>query len=238
MLRAALFDMGGTLDGDGLHWLDRFASLYQAEGVVLPRETLRGAFDEAERRLATDDAIGDLGLEPMVDRHLEWQFDHLGDSRPAGAIRDRILRAFVEAVRASAAANLHPLRELKARGLLLGVVSNGCGNVDVLCREFGYGPLLSVVVDSRRVGMAKPDPAIYRHATTALGVSPAASLMVGDSFDRDVRPARAVGMKTAWLQGLSERPCPDPSGVDIRLRTLAELPSAIQALEMSERTVA
>jgi hypothetical protein len=53
MIRAILFDMGGTLDGDGLHWLDRFAALC-GRGVALPRETLRAAFDEAERRAAVD----------------------------------------------------------------------------------------------------------------------------------------------------------------------------------------
>ena len=49
MIRAILFDMGGTLDGDGLHWLERFLALYEAFGVELPRESIRDAFDEAER---------------------------------------------------------------------------------------------------------------------------------------------------------------------------------------------
>ena len=40
MIRAVLFDMGGTLDGDGVHWLDRFARLYAEAGVTLPRERL------------------------------------------------------------------------------------------------------------------------------------------------------------------------------------------------------
>src|SRR4051812_40820094 len=51
-LRAILFDMGGTLDGDGLHWLDRFAAAYAAAGMTLPFETLRAAFDSAEQRAA------------------------------------------------------------------------------------------------------------------------------------------------------------------------------------------
>ena len=50
MIRTILFDMGGTLDGDGLHWLERFVALYRDFGVELPRETIREAFDEAERQ--------------------------------------------------------------------------------------------------------------------------------------------------------------------------------------------
>src|SRR5450755_2676387 len=57
MIRAILFDMGGTLDGDGLHWLDRFAGLYQKFGASFPREKVRAAFDEAERRSLSDENI-------------------------------------------------------------------------------------------------------------------------------------------------------------------------------------
>ena len=35
MIRAILFDMGGTLDGDGVHWLDRFEILYARAGVAV-----------------------------------------------------------------------------------------------------------------------------------------------------------------------------------------------------------
>jgi FMN phosphatase YigB (HAD superfamily) len=51
--------------------------------------------------------------------------------------------------------------------------------------------------------------------------------MVGDSFDRDVRPAKQLGMKTAWLEGDEGRDCPDPSLVDFRLRTLGDLRAAL-----------
>jgi hypothetical protein len=34
-------------------------------------------------------------------------------------------------------------------------------------------------------------------------------------------------MKTAWLEGIEPRDCPDPSLVDIRLRALADLRDAL-----------
>ena len=34
MTRTILFDMGGTLDGDGLHWLERFLLLYRDHGSM------------------------------------------------------------------------------------------------------------------------------------------------------------------------------------------------------------
>ena len=225
MLRAILFDMGGTLDGDGLHWLDRFERLYADAGVVLPREALRAAFDEAERQAAWDETIAAAHLESMVDRHVSWQLRHLSlDDR---YLRRELVAGFVKSVRDAANANARLLAGLKARGLQLGVVSNGCGNVDRLCEDLGYASSLSVVVDSRRVGLYKPDPAIYVYAAARLGWSASSIMMVGDSFDRDVRPAKAIGMQTAWLEGPAGRDCPDRALVDVSLRALADLPGAL-----------
>src|SRR5262245_56366834 len=196
MVRAILFDMGGTLDGDGLHWLDRFVALYAAAGLRRPREILRQAFDEAERRAAVDEAIETAGFAAMVEKHVDWQLDWLGESQNA-PLRRRLVEGFLGPARAAAVDNVRLLSALASRGLQLGVVSNGCGNVDVLCTELGYARYLAAIVDSRRVGLYKPDPAIFIYAAAKLGEAPSHVLMVGDSFDRDVRPSRAIGMATA-----------------------------------------
>ena len=233
MLRAILFDMGGTLDGDGLHWLDRFEKLYAGAGVPLPRATLRAAFDEAERQAAVDETIATAHLEDMVDRHVGWQLRHL--SLDNLRLRRELVARFVKPVRHTARANAQLLAGLKSRGLQLGVVSNGCGNVDRLCDDLGYSPFLSIVVDSRRVGLYKPDPAIFLYASARLSLPSSSIMMVGDSFDRDVRPAKAAGMQTAWLEGPAARDCPDRGLADVSLRALADLP---EALDRQARIVA
>src|SRR4051794_29219827 len=120
MIKAILFDMGGTLDGDGLHWLDRFVFLYANAGVVVPRERLRAAFDEAERRAATDDVMSRASLAGMLDRHMRWQFEvlaHNGDPlRLDDLLRRRIVGEFVDIVQRAARVNVEMLHELKARG--------------------------------------------------------------------------------------------------------------------------
>lgn len=231
MIHAILFDMGGTLDGDGLHWLDRFVALYDDFGAQLPRAAIRGAFDEAERRAGLDDEIASSDLAQMIALHVKWQLAHLGLRDPE--LERHLIDGFVEPVRTAAAANARLLANLVARGLKLGVVSNGCGNVEKLCSDFGYEPYLSVIVDSRRVGLFKPDPAIFVHAAEKLGGDPGAMMMVGDSFDRDVRPAKAAGMKTAWLLGTEAQECPDPGLVDVHLRKLADLPAALSSASLA-----
>ena len=226
MIRGILFDMGGTLDGDGLHWLDRFVVLYAGSGLTVPRDRVRAAFDEAERLAALDDEIATAGLDEMIERHVGWQLAHLGASADA-TLHERLVQGFVRPVRHVAATNAPVLADLAGRGFRLGVVSNGCGNAGALCADLGYAPYLSTIVDSRRVGLYKPDPAIFIHAAAMLDLRPSEVMMVGDSFDRDVRPAKRVGMMTGWLEGCLARACPEPALVDLRLQRLAELPVAI-----------
>src|SRR5205085_6536837 len=92
-LRAVLFDVGGTLDGDGRPWCDRFCRLYAAARVILPDARLRAAFDHAERRAATDQRMAVSDLDRMVDLHVGWQlaFLRLEDDR----LRARLVRGFV-----------------------------------------------------------------------------------------------------------------------------------------------
>jgi HAD superfamily hydrolase (TIGR01549 family) len=228
MLRAILFDMGGTLDGDGVHWLDRFASLYAEADHALPRDVLRAAFDAAERHAAIDEEMLTAGLDAMLSRHVGWQFDALGISDQA--LQQRIVSGFASAVRRAAEANARLLASLHSRGFTLGVVSNGCGNVRILCDELGYTPYLMAVIDSRHAGVSKPDPAIYQLAIARLGVPASTIMMVGDSFERDIAPARSTGMRTAWLRG-EHNSCPDPAQVDLELQRLIDLLPAIDARE-------
>jgi len=221
MIRAILFDMGGTLDGDGLHWQDRFTALYRDFGVAVSRET----FDAAETRANQDRAIANSDFQRMIEFYVKWQVAHLGLTNVE--LEHHLTSGFIAPARKAAVANAELLKELKGRGFTLGVVSNGCGNVDKLCDDFGYTPFLSVIVDSRRVGLFKPDPAIFRHAAEKVGRDPGEILMVGDSFERDIRPAKQIGMKTAWLEGVEPRDCPDPSLIDLRLRKLADLREAM-----------
>jgi putative hydrolase of the HAD superfamily len=225
MIRAIFFDMGGTLDGDGGHWLDRFLALYKSFGSELSRDSIRDAFDEAERQSALDDNIASSDLAQMIELHVKWQLARLGLKNPK--LERHLSEGFIEPVRETVAANVQLLANLVERGFKLGVVSNGCGNVEKLCADFGYAPYLSVIVDSRRVGLYKPDPAIFVHAAEEVGSDPGTMMMVGDSFDRDVRPAKKAGMKTAWLAGAASQECPDPSLVDLHLRRLADLPAAL-----------
>jgi HAD superfamily hydrolase (TIGR01509 family) len=228
LLHNILFDMGGTLDGDGLHWLDRFIALYRNSGMDLPSAAIRAAFDEAERQSLLNEEMASANFAKMIELHVKWQLAYLG--LRSRSLARQLTEGFSGPVRKTAEINARLLASLADRGFKLGVVSNGCGNVANLCSDFGYASYLSTIVDSRWVGLSKPDPAIFLHAAKEMEAEPTSVLMVGDSFERDIRPAKQTGMKTAWLNGAQTRNCRDPSLVDLHLRRLADLLVALPAV--------
>ena len=81
------------------------------------------------------------------------------------------------------------------------LVSNFYGNIATVLREFGLGGLFLSVVESAVVGVRKPDPRIFTLGVEALGLHPGEVVVVGDSIDKDIVPARQAGCQTVWMRG-------------------------------------
>lgn len=107
------------------------------------------------------------------------------------------------------------LRALRGAGLRCAVVSNFDRRLLALLEGLALAPALDAVVLPSDAGAAKPDPALLRFALERLGCAPRDALCVGDDPERDLAPARALGM----------------AAVDAReLATLAELPARVADL--------
>lgn len=219
-LDAILFDYGGTLDGPGSHWLDRFVGFYRDAGVVMPIERLKPAFYAADEAAYADPAVRHMGLVELLDYHVAIQHDRLGLDDPA--LRRRLAEAFVADTLAALAASRDVVARLAARHRI-GVVSNFYGNVERILDAAGFSALLTVVADSTHVGAMKPDRRIFAYALAALGTAPAATLHVGDSLERDVRAAKALGLRTAWLTPTRT----GDAAADLMVTSLEELEEAL-----------
>lgn len=118
----------------------------------------------------------------------------------------------------------------------LGIIANQPSAVrDALHRD-GLDRSFEVWGVSDDVGFAKPDPRLFAHALDMARVEPAASVMVGDRLDYDVRPARSCGMRTVWmLRGEApDDPTPEQlAEADAAVHDLTELPAALEALDAS-----
>ncbi len=223
VLRAVLFDYGGTLDG-GTHWLDRFLRLYREAGLAVSFDRFRDAFDHATHCAYADRRVAGLDLQPLIEFHVARHVERLGVS-DAG-LAQRVSAAFMAASRAALAESRALLERLHRR-VALGVISNFYGNLDRLLAEANIAPLLASIIDSNRVGVRKPDPAIFALAVRQVGCDAGETLYVGDSFEKDVVGAHAAGLRTGWLMGAAERPCPAPEIVDVRLHRLADLEEVV-----------
>jgi len=222
-VRGMLFDYGGTLDGPASHWLDRFAALYREAGVDVPFVRLKDAFYRADAAAYADPRAPGMSLRQLMDFHVGVQLDGLQITD--GGLRDRLAGAFVARSEAALAESRAILAGL-ARRYRLGVVSNFYGNVARILSDAGFAPLLAVVADSTHVGAMKPDRRIFEHALQALGTAPADTLHVGDSYERDVCAAGAVGLRTAWLVAPDRRPA-GGTQADLLIASLGELDHAL-----------
>ncbi len=90
------------------------------------------------------------------------------------------------------------LTELRDAGVRVGVVSNSDGRVAEALERAGLADLLEVIVDSGVVGVAKPDPAIFRHALDPLGLAPDETWYLGDTVAYDAAAADAAGL-VSWV---------------------------------------
>ena len=239
-IRALIFDFGGTLDGNGIHWLERTYQFIHAQHPEITRE----AFDVADKATITEFFLGDPSHE--------WSYQD-GSMLPVGAVASEhaarcSLRETADAIAvgiykrlglseqmkdeyvdwfcAGAAEHLENNRrwlETLHGTYKLAVISNNFGNTRGWCDEYGLTPLLEAIIDSTVLGIAKPDARIFEAALSELGVAPAHAIYVGDSYAADMVGGKNAGLWTAWFVGNQAKTCEDPSMVDVQLSHLHEL---------------
>lgn len=118
-----------------------------------------------------------------------------------------------------------PVVEELSKKYKLVLVSNFYGNIQTILKDFGLLDFFDEIIESSVVGVRKPDPAIYRLGVDAMGFVSKNVLVVGDSFSKDVVPAKAVGCRVAWLKGEGwGGEVIDESVPDVIITNLAQLP--------------
>lgn len=188
-LRAVVFDLGGVVLGSPLHAI---AEYERACGVsaglvnrVVASTAPAGAWSRLER--------GEIALEGFYDA-----FE--AECRAAGQHID----AREMMLRMAAAAEPRPrmlaaLSSLRARGLKTAALTNNWDTGAELDEHADLRPLFDVFVESRVVGLRKPDPRIYQLACRELEIGPAEAVFL-DDIGRNLKAARALGMTTLKVE--------------------------------------
>ena len=204
-IRAVLFDAGHTLlefDYAAFTARIRACGYDVCEGTVTDAERrARARLDEERATEATRERRG-------IGRYLQYVFDQLGitsdDDRRAIAEWRRSFNPPIGLCHRADPEAVAALGRLQREGVVLGVISNSNGSVRIALERAGLAPYLGFVVDSTVVGIAKPDPRVFKLGLAEAQVEPAEAVYVGDSYFVDVVGARAVGMDAVLF---------DPGGV-------------------------
>jgi HAD superfamily hydrolase (TIGR01549 family) len=219
VLRAVLFDWGGTLMQD--EWSDEIALEGHSVGLTaLARDGLPDA-------TTFTDYLRDHEAE-LFPRASEDEIDisavMTGSFREHGVeLTDDDLRLFLQAAQDVwssyyvLAASTHALLEsLRSRGLKLGLVSNTASPqwlLQPILERQGIAERVDAIVLSSEVGKRKPHPAIFDHALGELEVDAGDALFVGDRLEADVLGASRVGMRTVqalWFRADEGLPGVEP----------------------------
>lgn len=215
-LSCIIFDYGGTLDTNARHWAhvlwEGYRHVAATETFVTPlsrvtEEQFREAYVFGERALAKAPIVlPEDNFLVVLQKKLEREIFCLVDSgywQADASDRDKAVRSIADYCYAYAARTIaesrEVLKELKPHYHLV-LVSNFYGNIQAILKDFDL-EFFEAVIESAVVGVRKPDPAIYRLGVEAAGVPADQCLVVGDAYDKDMVPAKAVGCHAVWLKG-------------------------------------
>lgn len=223
---AYIFDYGGTLDTNGTHWFHIFLDRYRHYYPHLTENNVRQAYIYTEQTMAHSSKVSSsMSFKEVLELKIQLQHSyllnnfHLSDVKYKNDIvNDCYYLAYQNTTQAKATLQaLHKANKLA-------IVSNFYGNLSHVIDDFGLSSYFETIVDSGNEGVAKPDKEIFMLAVKRLNLSPECCTVVGDSYHKDIMPAKAIGCRTIWLnqKGWNNH-TGTTSDADIIISSIAEL---------------
>jgi putative hydrolase of the HAD superfamily len=185
VIKAVVFDIGGVVQDSPLHAIARYERDHSLPANAINRAVAAsgeaGAWSRLER--------GELTLSA-------WCAPFERDCRALGVEVDaaRLMTYITQAGRARPEM-LRAIARLRERGLRVGALTNNWATDDPSPPPSPLRPHFDAFVESRAVGMRKPDPRIYQLVCEKLGVTPPQAAFL-DDIGTNLKSARALGMHT------------------------------------------
>lgn len=222
---AYIFDYGGTLDTNGTHWFYIFLDRYLRYYPHLSENDVRQAYIYTEQTMGQNKEVSNLmSFKELLEVKIKLQHNyllnnfHLSDVKHKNDIvNDCYNLAYQNTTQAKTTLQaLHKANKLA-------IVSNFYGNLSHVIDDFGLSNYFETIVDSGNVGVAKPNKEIFMLAIKRLNLSPECCTVVGDSYYKDIMPAKAIGCRTIWLKQKGWADDTATGDADVIISSLTEL---------------
>ncbi len=213
MIKGIIFDYGGTIDTNSVHWSEVIWEGFQHSAVPVSKEHFRMAYVHGERSLAKFPLVQPghnmldllrikLNIETsfLVDAHLWKGMEEKGMEAERLAISNSIAQyCYDYVIRTLSVAR--PIIVQLSQQYPLVLVSNFYGNINTILKDFKLDGFFQDVIESSVAEIRKPDPRIFSLGVDALNLNAEEVIVVGDSFSKDIVPANSLGCKTVWVKG-------------------------------------
>ena len=186
-IEGVLFDMGGVVMDSPLHAIARYERAHGLEANAVNRAIAAAGESGAWARLERGELTAETFCAPFE-----------ADCRAHGVeVSGAAIMAAIAEAGVARPMMLEAIRRLRAQRLRVGALTNNWKRAgpedDVIPHRLKDH--FDVFIESRVVGLRKPDPRIYELACRELGVPPERTAFL-DDIGGNLKPARALGMST------------------------------------------
>lgn len=221
-----MFDFGGTLDSDGIHSRTLFFDSFVSAGLWSSEERQRfqDAYSFADTKIVSEGLAVRLKLADMNMLLCKLIAGFLGLQNIK---KIEHASALITQTNSDSLKEKYSLMKTLSQNFTLGVVSNFSGNLNLILEEFSLREFFSFALDSFDEGVSKPDLAFFHRALAKTHCSPQECVFIGDNIERDIKPAKKLGMKTI-LVSTKHQTFLEPDLVVASVRDLPRLLRPIQ----------
>ena len=239
-IKGIIFDYGGTIDTNGIHWGEVIAEQYRLAGIEIEHELYRNAYVHGERSLAKAPVITPLDtFSTLLKKKIAIQFEYLKKETQSEQFTNEFAEKIAEGCYEKVKETLETSRGIIAsfaKGYPMVLVTNFYGNMPVVLNEFGLECFFRSIVESSVVGIRKPDPALFALGVNALQIPAEEIVVIGDSYRKDIYPALTLGCKAVWLKNIcwEEEPIIEGYAPTAIIDDIAQLPDIIADINSRE----
>lgn len=194
-----LFDFGGCLDSDGEHSRDLFLrNFIKFQVIKHPNEykTFQEAYTHSDQTINDKSLAVNSSLIEMNQILCLEISNYLSYANTS--IYEQIAKEITNEQTFYLKRN-KDIVEALSKKYKLGIISNFSGNLSIILKDHHLMPFFDFVLDSYHVGITKPDLGIFELAIKTCKVPAQEILYCGDNIDKDIIPAKKLGMKTILL---------------------------------------